>query len=152
MGILATNLSPRDIVFFNCEAKTGINIKANESEADLVVEIIKEYQQLRSSKSIGIITPFRNQIALIKKKMEAQKIPDFESITVDTVERYQGSQRDIIIMSFAVNSSFQLESVINMNNDGTVDRKLNVALTRAKEQIIFIGHFLFKIDTNWMKY
>jgi len=139
-SIIGEKLASGRLLFFNCEAKTGINIKANESEADLVVEIIKEYQQLRSSKSIGIITPFRNQIALIKKKMEAQKIPDFESITVDTVERYQGSQRDIIIMSFAVNSSFQLESVINMNNDGTVDRKLNVALTRAKEQIIFIGN------------
>jgi len=139
-SIIGKKLASSRLLFFNCDKKKGVNIKSNESEADLVVKILKEYQQLLSSKSIGVITPFRNQIALIKQKMEDEGIPNFEAITVDTVERYQGSQRDIIIMSFAVNSPLQLESVVNMNNDGTVDRKLNVALTRAKEQIVFIGN------------
>jgi DNA replication ATP-dependent helicase Dna2 len=128
------------LMFFNCSTDTSISIKSSMLEADLVVEIVKEYQYLKSKKSIGIITPFRNQIALIKQKLEEHKIPNFESITVDTVERYQGSQRDIIILSFAINSPFQLDSVINLNNDGSVDRKLNVALTRAREQMILVGN------------
>jgi DNA replication ATP-dependent helicase Dna2 len=89
--------------------------------------------------SIGIITPYRAQIALIRKCMEV--IPDKYSklITVDTVERYQGGARDIIIISFCINRANQLDSLVSMSQEG-IDRKLNVALTRAKEQIILIGN------------
>ena len=128
------------LMFFDCDTSKISATKSSVMEADLVAEIVKEYQHLESGKSIGIITPFRNQIALIKQKLEESNISNFESITVDTVERYQGSQRDIIILSFAINSSFQLDSIINLNNDGTVDRKLNVALTRAREQMILVGN------------
>lgn len=127
---------------------SNLHGKSNIEEAELVVKIIKEYQAIYelssepfdSRKSIGVITPFRNQIALIRQKMEEANVLDFENITVDTVERYQGSQRDIIILSFAIHNAFQLESIVNLNDDGEVDRKLNVALTRAKEQLVIIGN------------
>lgn len=122
--------------------------KTNIQEADLVVKLVQEIIKIYNfnnktfnpKKSIGIIAPFRNQIALIKHKLELARITDFEQITVDTVERYQGSQRDIIIYSFAVTHHAQLNSLVNMNDEGNVDRKLNVALTRAKEQLFLIGN------------
>ena len=122
--------------------------KTNIQEADLVVQIVKEIIRLYNfnqkafspNKTIGIIAPFRNQIALIKQKLEEANIADYDQITVDTVERYQGSQRDIIIYSFAITNFHQLKALINMNDEGTVDRKLNVALTRAKEQLFLIGN------------
>ncbi len=120
----------------------------NTQEADLVVQLVQEIIRLYNfnqkpfhpKKTIGIIAPFRNQIALIKQKLETAGIPDFDQITVDTVERYQGSQRDIIIYSFAVTHYAQLNALVNMNDKGDVDRKLNVALTRAKEQLFLIGN------------
>lgn len=135
------------LAFFDVNPKNS-HEKANEQEALLIALMVEKIQAIykhnqmtfHSKKTIGIIAPFRNQIALIKQKLEEQGIPNFEFITVDTVERYQGSQRDIIIYSFAVTNPWQLEGVVNLNDDGTVDRKLNVALTRAKEQLFIIGN------------
>jgi len=138
--------------------------KTNYQEADLVVQLVQEiirvynfnHKSFDPKKTIGIIAPFRNQIALIKQKLELAKVADFEQITVDTVERYQGSQRDIIIYSFAVTHYAQLNSLVNMNDTGDVDRKLNVALTRAKEQLFLIGNKQIlnenKILNNLIKY
>ncbi|MGL5235910.1 MAG: ATP-dependent helicase [Empedobacter falsenii] len=120
----------------------------NVQEADLIVKFVQEIihlykinqKEFDPKKTIGIIAPFRNQIALIKQKLELANIPNYEQITVDTVERYQGSQRDIILYSFAVTYYSQLNALVNMNDQGNVDRKLNVALTRAKEQLFLIGN------------
>ena len=141
-------LSKKRLIFFSSKKDDNSFGKKNDSEARLIVKIIEEIKKLYSnnamrfdsSKTIGIIAPFRNQIALIKQRLEAENIPNHEQITVDTVERYQGSQRDIIILSFAINNTYLLNGIINTNDDGSVDRKLNVALTRAKEQLILIGN------------
>lgn len=151
-GTLSELLSKRRLIFFQSFTDKEEHFrKSNLKEAELVVKLVKEfiglYQYSRKTfdtkKTIGVIAPFRNQIALIKQKLEEAGIIDYDQITVDTVERYQGSQRDIIIYSFAINNPFQLNGIVNLNDDGTVDRKLNVALTRAKEQLILIGNDTF---------
>ncbi len=121
------------------------NTKTNEEEAEKVIEIIKHLEEIQENTfakekefSIGVITPYRAQIALVKAKMEVAQLSN-DHITVDTVERYQGGSRDIIIISFCINSSVQINNLVSLSSDGT-DRKLNVALTRAKEQIILIGN------------
>ena len=71
-------------------------------------------------------------------------IPFAQSITIDTVERFQGSQRKYIIYGFTVQKNYQLQfltSNIFIDESGNIiDRKLNVAMTRAKEHMILIGH------------
>ena len=59
---------------------------------------------------------------------------------VDTVERFQGSEKDIIIYSSALNNAAQLQSISQLTCDNKVDRKLNVAISRAKEQFILLGN------------
>ena len=86
-------------------------------------------------------SPYRSQIALIKKEIEALGIPALNRILVDTVERFQGSERDVIIYSCCINSYYQLKFVSNLTEENGVliDRKLNVALTRARKQMFVTG-------------
>jgi hypothetical protein len=123
--------------------------KTNLNEANQVVAVCQELyknclekNEVFHSQDIGIITPFRNQIALIRKQLQETGMDDFSGITVDTVERFQGSQRDIIIYSFCVKTENQLEALPNWleDNGKLIDRKLNVVLTRARKQLHLIGN------------
>ncbi|MBX3101611.1 MAG: ATP-binding protein [Bacteroidetes bacterium] len=86
--------------------------------------------------SIGVITPYRAQIAEIFHLLP----PALQAlVTIDTVERFQGSQRDLIIVSMSVNHSAQLRNLQAPTLDSTVDRKLNVTLTRARSHLWLLG-------------
>lgn len=120
--------------------------KTNLCEAKIVArlaaEVYKQYQsEFDATKTLGIITPYRSQIALIKKELTACSIPKLNEVVVDTVERFQGSERDVIIYSFSVNYSWQLKFLANVieENGVIIDRKLNVALTRARKQLFITG-------------
>lgn len=128
------------------QEKTGTSTKINHSEARIVADLVARiYENCRTdfdeARTLGIITPYRSQIALIKKEIAALGIPALNRIMVDTVERFQGSERDVIIYSCCINSYFQLKFVSNLTEeDGTlIDRKLNVALTRARKQMFVTG-------------
>lgn len=124
--------------------------KNNTYEAKIVSELVRNIYSLyvknglvfSVEESIGIIAPYRSQIALIKREINSLNIPVLNDISVDTVERFQGSQRDIIIYSFSINQFHQLDFLANnIVDDGqTIDRKLNVAITRAKKQLFVTGN------------
>lgn len=142
-------IATKRTILFSTERKEINNIsnKINQSEAEIIAELIESIQRVYNdnnitydSSKIGIIAPYRNQIALIRHKLSSAGIIDYENIMIDTVERFQGSQRDIIIVSFCINQPGQFRYLCNLNHDGTVDRKLNVALTRARQQLFLVGN------------
>lgn len=124
------------------------NLKVNLQEALMVAEIVDALQKiylqrkepLNLAEQIGVIVPFRGQISVVKKILR-NRFPQGEHITVDTVECYQGSQRDIIIYSTTVSRRYQLDllSVMQEVDGVVVDRKLNVAITRARKQLFVLG-------------
>ena len=132
--------------------RTTISEKVNVDEARRVAALLRVvYEQAEKRgkgtfhpyRTVGVIVPYRNQIAMIRKEIARLGIPELLAISIDTVERYQGSERDCIIYSFTIQRPYQLDFLTSntFEEDGaTIDRKLNVALTRAREQMFLIGN------------
>lgn len=124
--------------------------KVNQNEADAIAALayhIYKYagDQFDPDKTVGVIVPYRNQISTIRNTIARNyDAPALQNITIDTVERYQGSQRRYIIYGFTVSHRYQLNFLTGTNFTDTegseIDRKLNVAMTRAMEHLYIIGN------------
>ena len=98
----------------------------NPKEADTVAEIVDGYRAAGVDlDDIGVIAPYRAQVAEIDGR-----VPD--EVTVDTVDRFQGSSKEVIVVSFVATGS--LDSPIFEDY-----RRVNVALTRAKKALVLVG-------------
>jgi len=100
--------------------------KLNKTEAQKVAEIVSGFFKLGISiEQIGVICPYRGQVSEIRRRLT-------RAITVDTVDRFQGSDREVIILSLTETKS--------KGKRGFADeRRLNVALTRAKKKLVVVG-------------
>jgi DNA replication ATP-dependent helicase Dna2 len=145
--LLEQILCEKRVVFFPVkETQVLPGQKTARQEAELIAELVLFFKQLYQHNhipwapdtSLGIITPWRAQIAQIRACLNDIGQPPDE-LSIDTVERYQGGARDVIIVSCCVHSAYQLGSLVSLS-DEAVDRKLNVALTRARQHLILVGN------------
>lgn len=120
-------------------------LKTNRHEAARIAELVESCVRLYAASerlitpgSIGIITPYRAQIALIRQALRERNLHELP-LTIDTVERYQGGARDVVLISLCTNSPRQLSALSSLSHEG-VDRKLNVAMTRAREHLVLVGN------------
>ena len=105
----------------------------NKEEADLLVKHLSN--NLSLDKSVGIIAPYKAQIELLRDLV--MKNPAFdavrENIVVNTVDAFQGQERDVIYIGLTRSNE--------QNEIGFLKeyRRMNVAMTRAKTQLVIIG-------------
>lgn len=144
-------LKTRRIVFIDSEKPNdSLSDKVNQPEAEMVAAtVVKVYEieklnGLDFNRTVGVIVPYRNQIATVRKAIDKYGIKELHDITIDTVERFQGSQRKYIIYGFTVQKYYQLKFLTNNVFEdeyrNIIDRKLNVAMTRAEEHLIMFGN------------
>ncbi|TPG63568.1 AAA domain-containing protein [Hymenobacter nivis] len=126
-----------------------LSMKESAQEAELAARaaaaVARGYgADFSAETTLGIIASYRNQAARIRARLAQLAVeldlPNLLHVSVDTVERYQGSQRDVIIVSFCCHHEHQLELMASPDETGQVDRKLNVAVTRARQQLILLGN------------
>ncbi len=99
---------------------------ANPIEADAVADTVEAYLGAGlAPDDVGVIAPFRAQVAEIRKRVP-------EAVAVDTVDRFQGSAREAIVVSFVATGS--MDSPVFEDH-----RRTNVALTRAKRSLALVG-------------
>ena len=114
----------------------------NQEEADFIASLVDDALKNGMKKSdIAIITPYRRQVKAIRSSLNKLDIGSLPLI--DTVERLQGQDVDLIIISFCVSSGiyFQLNKQFLLNPN-----RLNVMISRAKKKVVFVASSLFEKD------
>ncbi len=114
--------------------------KVSKPEAKIIVNILGDLlKQGILPKEVGIIAPFRAQVAEIRRQIELnlhkyfKKSEDIKPI-VDTVDRFQGDERDVIIFSLTLID----ENIPELLQD---IRRLNVAISRSRKKFIGVGNW-----------
>ncbi len=134
------------LVFLDVRDKQEKSIlKASNAEARAVRDVVQALLQRGIKEDeIGVIALYRAQVANIRRVLfaddasqEWKGLPVTTLLSVDTVDRFQGGERSVIIMSFATSSepeanTLRREFLTNSN-------RLNVALTRAQRKLILVG-------------
>ncbi len=107
----------------------------NKDQVQKIIELLEQINralnQRKIRKTIGIITPYNAQKRRLRSEVEKCDFKNFDELKIDTVDAFQGEEADIIIYSTVKtcgNLSFLLDS-----------KRLNVAISRAKENLIFMG-------------
>jgi superfamily I DNA and/or RNA helicase len=126
--------------------------KYHDTEARRIVSLLKYLRDSGGAsfkpEHVGVVTPWRTQIGLIRNLLGAES--NLQEVNIDTVERFQGSENRIILVSMAVYHPAQLALLRSpgvfryreedeKETEVSLDRKLLVTLSRAKQQILFFG-------------
>jgi len=134
-------LSRHRVLFIETPSDGGP--KRNEKEALMAATIANALvgAGVVMPSDIGIITPFRAQIAAIKEHLRGGLLEN-EDFIIDTVERYQGDERKIIIFSTTISDARQIRTIQSVAEDevSVTDRKLLVSISRAVDQLIILGN------------
>ena len=150
-GLLRHGDANRDATIADLEPLIGIHCDgeqswrndsyANEDEADIVVaQVNKLLTNEIDPSNIGVITPYRGQIGVVEDALREQFGSNVErQMKVQTIDSFQGGQREAIIISFARSNDSNKSGFLEFPNEGP--RRLNVALTRAKKRLVIIGNW-----------
>lgn len=120
------------------EEKTTGNSYINKEESTIITnEINSLIEKGVKPENIGVITPYSGQVNFIKDKIKENN-KKTSNIKVDTIDSFQGSERDVILVSFVRSNN---TGEIGFLNSKEGDRRLNVALTRAKKRLVLVGNW-----------
>lgn len=125
------------------------NRVSSPEEADEVAALIEEMLGGGISPGgIGVVVPFRAQAARVRNLLRFERFaewPEMREITVDTVERFQGQEREAMIVSFVVSDDAFMD---RLGAFLTCPQRLNVAVTRARTKVLLVHSRRF---LNWLE-
>ncbi|XP_057980952.1 DNA replication ATP-dependent helicase/nuclease JHS1 [Malania oleifera] len=127
----------RPVIFINTDKLPAFEAKEHKTvnnpiEACIVAEITKDLVSSGiEGEDIGIITPYNSQASLIRHATVSLK-----SVEIHTIDKYQGRDKDCILVSFVRSSENPRNCISSLLGDW---HRINVALTRAKKKLIMVG-------------
>lgn len=109
----------------------------SHTEAKVVVRILEESLRVGiPAKELAVVTPFRRQNRVIRSLLRSRLGSKADSIAVDTVERMQGQEREMVVVSFTSGSDSFVERIAEFYFQR---ERLNVAVTRARCKLVLVG-------------
>ncbi|KAF3447603.1 hypothetical protein FNV43_RR12790 [Rhamnella rubrinervis] len=126
----------RPVIFVNTDMLPAFEVKDyktinNPLEARIVVEITEELVNSGiEGEDIGIITPYNSQANIIRHAI------NLTSVEIHTIDKYQGRDKDCILVSFVRSSENPRSCTSSLLGDW---HRINVALTRAKKKLVMVG-------------
>lgn len=117
--------------------------RINKPEAELTVDRLKAYitkigreRFLEERIDVGVISPYKAQVQYLRQLLRRDDFfkPYRQALTVNTVDGFQGQERDVILIS-----------LVRANEDGQIGflgdlRRMNVAMTRARMKLMILGN------------
>lgn len=121
--------------------RPGSGGAVNEQEAAGVIQTLRDLVLVKAYRgSIGVVSPFRAQANLIRELAladdEISNLLISQEFLVDTVHKFQGDERDVMIFSPVVSEGITPGAISFLKNNGNL---FNVAITRARAQLIVVG-------------
>lgn len=113
--------------------QTNDNLNINEQEASAAIQIATSVAKQDDKVTIGIVTPFRHQAEKINSMIPSQY---HNRIEANTVHKYQGDEKDVMIYSLVVTSNSPEKKIKWI--DYSVPNLVNVAVTRAKSTLYVV--------------
>ena len=120
-------------IHVNGEMHSKKNI--NSAEINKTIDLAQRLSTQNPSASIGIVTPFRDQYKEIFSKLPQELL---DKIKVDTVHKYQGDEKDIIIFSPVISNNVTAGKAMFLSRN---EYLINVAITRAKSALYIVGNY-----------
>ncbi|MDN5215120.1 AAA domain-containing protein [Fulvivirgaceae bacterium BMA12] len=120
-------------IHVNGEMHSKKNI--NSAEINKSIELVKLLATQYPNASIGIVTPFRDQYKELFSKLPQELL---DKVKVDTVHKYQGDEKDIIIFSPVISDNATVGKAMFLSRN---EYLINVAITRAKSALYIVGNF-----------
>jgi DNA replication ATP-dependent helicase Dna2 len=107
-------------------------------EAALIADLLDDLRRQHEipPEQIAVVAPFRAQVRLIRSALQRQAVPDQEQVVVDTVERMQGQEREVILISLAAGDPDTLNS---RSAFFFSTNRLNVAMSRARTKVVLVA-------------
>eukprot|EP00397_Hematodinium_sp_SG-2012_P011294 GEMP01011430.1.p1 GENE.GEMP01011430.1~~GEMP01011430.1.p1 ORF type:complete len:895 (+),score=199.26 GEMP01011430.1:243-2927(+) len=148
------------VTFFHVPGKESMMMQSysNEAEADFILHLVQTVKKLYEGdlqwiKQIGVISPYQEQVKLIRKKFK-ERMPEWVDadkhvlVDISTVDGFQGREKEVIIVS-TVRADATKNSIGFLRDV----RRMNVAFTRPRRSLWVVGHSnMLKVNDKWASF
>jgi ATP-dependent RNA/DNA helicase IGHMBP2 len=115
----------------------------NLNECEIITKVIMNLDaKSRNGTSVAIITPYKHQVLMLRKLLQTESLRNLD-INIDSVDGFQGKECDVVI--------FSITRTVGSFRFLADERRLNVALSRARDKLIIIGNLDYTVRNSLLK-